>query len=131
MPIFSECAADFIARDIFRSETGWWDRNPTNLHPATPDASGRAILSAIADKGAVLARAQELLDAGEPQLALHVIDLLALAPGDTAEVIDARKLKARLCRILAEEAPSFVSQSLYISSGRILKRGAPHPTGIR
>lgn len=122
---------DFIARDIFRSETGWWDRNPTNLHPATPDASGRAILSAIVDKGAVLARAQELLDAGEPQLALHVIDLLALAPGDAAEVIDARKLKARLCRILAEEAPSFVSQSLYISSGRILKRGAPHPTGIR
>jgi len=122
---------DFIARDIFRSETGWWDRNPTNLHPATPDAAGAAILSALTDRGAVLARANELLAAGEPQLALHVVDLLALAPGEALEVVEARLLKARICRTLAEKAPSFVSQSLYISSGRILKRGAPHPTGIR
>ena len=122
---------DFIARDIFRSETGWWDRNPTNLHPATPEAAGAAILSAITDRGAILKRASELLASGEPQLALHVVDLLALASGDEPEVVEARKLKARICRQLAEEAPSFVSQSLYISSGRILKRGAPHPTGIR
>ena len=88
-------------------------------------------MSALTDRGAVLARANELLSAGEPQLALHVVDLLALAPGETPEVVEARLLKARICRTLAEEAPSFVSQSLYISSGRILKRGAPHPTGIR
>ncbi|MCP4751268.1 MAG: MBL fold metallo-hydrolase, partial [Proteobacteria bacterium] len=28
---------DMIVRDIYRSENGWWDRNPTNLHPAPPD----------------------------------------------------------------------------------------------
>ena len=122
---------DFIARDIFRSETGWWDRNPTHLHPATPDAAGAAILAAITDRDAVIAKATELIEAGEPQLALHVIDLLALAPGDEREVMEARQIKARVCRILADQAPSFVSQSLYISSGRIVKRGAPHPTGIR
>ncbi|MEO2114205.1 MAG: MBL fold metallo-hydrolase, partial [Acidimicrobiales bacterium] len=25
---------DYIARDLFREESGWWDRNPTTLHPA-------------------------------------------------------------------------------------------------
>ncbi len=35
--------ADYIVRDIFRGETGWWDRNPTHLHPAHPDAAGAAI----------------------------------------------------------------------------------------
>ena len=29
----------YIVRDIYRSENGWWDRNPTSLHPAAPDAA--------------------------------------------------------------------------------------------
>src|SRR5690606_31531253 len=24
----------YIVRDIYRSENGWWDRNPTSLHPS-------------------------------------------------------------------------------------------------
>lgn len=122
---------DYIVRDIFRSETGWWDRNPTNLHPAHPDAAGAAVLSAIADKGAVLARARELADQGDHQLALHVVDVLALAPGDDPDVVRARDLKAELCNTLAKDARSFVSQSLYVSSARIVAKGAPKPTGVR
>jgi len=64
-------------------------------------------------------------------LALHVVDILALGPGDSAEVSDARALKGELCVKLAESADSFVSQSLYVSSGRIVSRGAPKPTGVR
>ena len=26
--------ADYIVRDLYREENGWWDRNPTTLHPA-------------------------------------------------------------------------------------------------
>ena len=122
---------EYIVRDIFRKETGWWDRNPTNLHPAHPDAAGAAVLSAISDRGAVLERARQLRDGGEPQLAMHVIDVLALAPGDDPEVVEARQLKSELCKILAVSAESFVSQSLYVSTARIIGKGAPKPTGVR
>lgn len=122
---------DYIVRDIYRAETGWWDRNPTSLHPAHPDEAGAAVLSAITDRNAVLERARELALKGETQLALHVVDVLALAPGDDPDVVAARTLKAELCRTLADGARSFVSQSLYVSSARIVGRGAPKPTGVR
>jgi uncharacterized sulfatase len=122
---------DYIVRDIFRAETGWWDRNPTQLHPAHPDEAGAAVLSAIGDRSAVLERARALAGEGRHQLALHVVDVLALAPGDDAHVVEARGLKAELCRVLGEQARSFVSQSLYVSSARIIEKGAKKPTGVR
>jgi alkyl sulfatase BDS1-like metallo-beta-lactamase superfamily hydrolase len=123
--------ADYIVRDIFRSETGWWDRNPTHLHPAHPDESSEAVLSAITDRKAVLQRAEELAAESKYQLALHVIDIIAKASSDDPDVKQAKKLKAEFCRKLAEQSESFVSQSLYISSANIIEKGAPKPTGIR
>jgi alkyl sulfatase BDS1-like metallo-beta-lactamase superfamily hydrolase len=128
-PIYGD--PDYIVRDIFRAETGWWDRNPTNLHPAHPDEAGAAVLSAISDRKGVLDRVRELADAGKTQLALHVVDVLALAPGDDPDVAAARALKAELCRTLAEDAHSFVSQSLYVSSAKLIDEGSPLPTGLR
>jgi uncharacterized sulfatase len=124
-------SADYIVRDIFRAETGWWARNPTDLHPAHPDDAGSAVLSALTDRGEVLARARTLASQGETQLALHVVDLLALAPGEEPEITEARRLKGELCLKLAEGASSFVSQSLYVSSARIISDGSPKPTGVR
>ncbi|MDE0885788.1 MAG: alkyl sulfatase [Myxococcota bacterium] len=123
--------ADYIVRDIFRAETGWWDRNPTQLHPADPGASGEAVLSALTDRDAILARAESLAEGGETQLALHVVDLLALGSPDDSDVERARRLKGVLCMKLAEEATSFVSQSLYVSSARIISKGTDKPTGVR
>lgn len=122
---------DYLVRDVFRAENGWWDRNPTNLHPAPPDAAAAAVLSAISDRTMVLSRARELAAAGEPQLALHVVDLLARAPGNDPELVEARQLKAQLCRGLAKSATSFVSKSLYGSSADIIENGARKPTGVR
>lgn len=100
---------DYIVRDICRSELGWWtDWNPTNLHPAAPDDASAAIVSAIADPDAVLSRARALRDEGRVDLALHVVDLLALDHAQT----EARVLKAELCDLAADAATSYVSQSL-------------------
>ena len=55
-------APDYIVRDIYREENGWWDRNPTTLHPAPPTDAAAAVLSAIADPQAVLDRANALAD---------------------------------------------------------------------
>lgn len=116
-------APDYIVRDIYREENGWWDRNPTTLHPAPPAAAAAAVVSAIADPQVVLDRARELSDAGETQLALHVVDLLALAEGDEPTLVEARSLKAELSRRRASEVDPFVSKSCYRSSANMIEAG--------
>ncbi|MBT4263461.1 MAG: MBL fold metallo-hydrolase [Deltaproteobacteria bacterium] len=106
---------DMIVRDIYRSENGWWDRNPTNLHPAHPGAAASAVLAAISDRKAVLDKAENLMEAGEVQLALHVIDILALAPDDDDDVKAAKKLKSKLLHLRSKNVPSIVSSNLYLS----------------
>ncbi|MFM0698246.1 alkyl sulfatase dimerization domain-containing protein [Paraburkholderia sediminicola] len=113
-PIYG--APDYIVREIWRMENGWWDRNPTHLHPARPRDAAAAVLSALADPKRVLAEARALQSEGETQLALHVLDLLALAETDTPEVRAARELKAQLCRERATQVPSIVSRQLLLSS---------------
>jgi alkyl sulfatase BDS1-like metallo-beta-lactamase superfamily hydrolase len=108
---------DYIVRDIYRAENGWWeDRNPTSLHPADPAVVAAAIASAITDKQTVLDRAGQLRDCGQIQEAMHVIDLLGLARGNEPHLIRARQLKRELCALLAHRNPSYISQSIYLAA---------------
>lgn len=112
---------EHVLRDVYRTQFGWWeDLNPTSLHPAHPADVARELRAAITDPEAVLTRARALRDAGDLQLALHVIDLLALGEaGDTA-VTEAKQLKAELCRLAALANPSYVTQSLYLNGADLL-----------
>ena len=108
--------AEFIMRDIWRSENGWWNRNPTDLHPARPVDVASAVRRAIGDPQLVLDRARALQAAGEWQLALHVIDLLAADPSNDAFAQEARQIKAQLCEAREKTVTSVVSRHLYLSS---------------
>lgn len=103
----------YIVRDIYRSENGWWDRNPTSLHPADPVTVAQALAQAIVDKAAVLAQARAHAEDGRLQLALHVIDLLALAEDPAPEIAEARRLKAGWLRERAGQVQTYISKSLY------------------
>ncbi|MFW9987422.1 MAG: alkyl sulfatase dimerization domain-containing protein [Candidatus Odinarchaeota archaeon] len=113
---------DMIVRDIYRSENGWWDRNPTNLHPARSDLVARAIFEAIGDHKRVLEKVKQLMDSGEIQLALNVVDLLALANGEESEIWEAKKLKSKLLHLKSKEVPSIVSTNLYLSHADLLDK---------
>ena len=121
----------YIVRDIYRSENGWWNRNPTTLHPEAPEVVGQAIAAAITDKAAVIASAQALADAGRWQLALHVIDLLATASGDAPEIAQARQLKAQWLRERGKQVASYVSRNLYKVSAEWIEQDAQGRLGIR
>ncbi|MET8468553.1 alkyl sulfatase dimerization domain-containing protein [Streptomyces sp. NPDC006422] len=108
---------EYIVRDIVRSETGWWDGNPTTLHPSRPADAAAVRADAVTDKQAVLDHAARLRDTGRVQEALHVVDLLALAPGDAPEIEAARTLKRELCALRAKDATSYVSRSFYRTAG--------------
>ena len=129
LPIYGD--PEYIVRDLFREESGWWDRNPTSLHPSLPSDAASAVLSAITDRDAVIKKAEELRDGGEIQLALHVIDLIALAEGEDAIVIQARALKTELLRLRGKEVTAFVSKSLYESSARLLENGETSWTNLK
>ena len=120
-----------LVRAVWASAVGWWDRNPTWLRSAPEGDVAQAIRSAISDPGAVLARAEALRENGDRQLALHVVDLLALAPGGDEIVLAARALKAALCYELAEVEENFTRQSLYRSAGDIISNPPSVPTGVR
>jgi len=113
---------DMIVRDIYRSENGWWDRNPTSLHPAHPKDAASAVLNAITDRKAVLNTVKQLMDAGNVQLALHVVDILALAPDDDADVKEAKRLKSELLHLRSGDVPSVVSKNLYLSHADALDK---------
>ncbi len=114
---------DYVVRDLAREHFGWWmSRNPTDLHPAHPDRVGAAVLDAV-DPERVLERARALISEGDDRLALHVLDLVALAPGDAPVIEEARRLKAQCCDRLAGECTIFVSRSLYRGSARLLRSG--------
>lgn len=120
---------EYIIRDIWRSENGWWNRNPTDLHPAAPAQAARAVREALPDAARVLQQALALQREGRTQLALHVIDLLALddredAPDDNAAALvrQAKALKAQLCEQRAQQVSSVVSRNLYLSAADDLMR---------
>lgn len=121
----------YIVRDIYRSENGWWDRNPTSLHPEAPEAVGRAVADAITDKRGVIAQARALAQDGRWQLALHVIDLLATATGEAPEIVEARSLKAEWLRERARQVPSYVSRNLYRVGADMIEQGTQARFGIQ
>ena len=107
--------AEYIMRDIWRSENGWWNRNATDLHPAAPAKAAEAVRQALPDPQGVLDHARALQAQGHTQLALHVIDLLAAEPSEDRYVREARHIKAELCRARAQQVSSVVSRNLYLS----------------
>jgi glyoxylase-like metal-dependent hydrolase (beta-lactamase superfamily II) len=118
-------------RQVWHSITGWWSRNPTHLVEIPEEDVASAVRTAISDPQTVLDTARNLQASGSGELALHVVDLLALAPGDEDVVVQARALKVELCRSLAEASDDFSCSSLYTSSADIIENPPGVPTGVR
>jgi alkyl sulfatase BDS1-like metallo-beta-lactamase superfamily hydrolase len=114
---------EYVIRDLYRQENGWWtSRNPTDLHPAHPDRVA-AEVGALVDVSSVIDRAKQLIDEGDHQMAMHVLDLVAMQTGDDPRVQEARNLKADCCDALASKNSIFVSRSMLSGSARLLRQG--------
>src|SRR5216683_1722143 len=68
-PVYDE--PEFIVRNIWRLEGGWYDGTPANLKPATDAEKAREIAELAGGVGSVVARALGKLTAGELALACH------------------------------------------------------------
>lgn len=75
----------FIVRNIWRRYGGWYDGEPDNLLPAPRAVQAREWMALAGGVAPVLDRAQELADAGQLDLACHLVEMAAVAsPGSPA-----------------------------------------------
>ena len=110
-------------RAIFSGYLGWFDGNPSNLFPLSPQEEARRVADLAGGADALLARARALL-AEDPQWAAQLCDhLLALNPADPAAML----LKADALDALARHLLTATGRNYYMTVARQLRRAAPRP----
>jgi alkyl sulfatase BDS1-like metallo-beta-lactamase superfamily hydrolase len=114
----------YIVRAIYRRYGGWYDGNPSHLHPR-PTHEIAAEVAALAGPEKLLQRAESLAEEGQRQLALHLLDFVLDGAGDADLKKRAMTLKSAWLKQLAAEQTSFISRSiLSISAERIEEEAA-------
>ncbi|WP_081195021.1 alkyl sulfatase dimerization domain-containing protein [Halomonas sp. BC1] len=87
------------ARMIYQGQLGWFDSNPSNLHPTPPDERAQRLTALIGGRDALADAIAEAEAAGDAQWVLELTDiLLREAPAHTA----GREARIRALRTLAE-----------------------------
>ncbi len=97
----------YTVHAILREYAGWYDYNPSHLHPSRTGEVAAEVVALAGGRQALLDRAREL--AGEnPQLALHLVDF-AIEGAEGESHAAALELKAELLKARAQEMESFIS----------------------
>jgi alkyl sulfatase BDS1-like metallo-beta-lactamase superfamily hydrolase len=94
---------EFIVRNIWRLEGGWYDGTPSNLKPASEAARAGEIAALAGGVAPLVARAIEKLAAGEIVLACHLADWAVGAAPDDKSAHEAR-MKVYAARAEHEES---------------------------
>lgn len=82
---------EWTVRAVYTAYLGWFDGNPTHLHPLPPEKHAAKMTALIGGRQAVLRAAAQAFEAKEYQWCLELCDLL-LAGSDADK--EARRLKA-------------------------------------
>jgi len=106
---------EFIIRNIWRLEGGWYDGVASNLKPAAAVERALEITALAGGADKVIARALEKLKAGELALAAHLADWAADAAPDDHAVHEAR-MKIYHARAMAEA--STMAHGIFAAAAR-------------
>ncbi|MEM7368360.1 MAG: alkyl sulfatase dimerization domain-containing protein [Bacteroidota bacterium] len=75
----------WVVRGIYEGYAGWFDGNPSNMYPTQPSDIYPDLLEMAGGMEAIVDRAEHLLEAGETQQALRMLDIgLDVFPEDKA-----------------------------------------------
>ena len=121
---------EFIVRNIWRLEGGWYDGLPSNLKPARESERAREIAALAGGVANVIARANEKLAAGDIALACHLADwAVAAAPDDKS----AHEARLRIYAARAEHEESTMAHGIFRSAvvESALKAGIEAPEDKR
>ena len=104
-------------REIYSAYLGWFDGNPTNLHPLAPKQHSRKMLDLMGGRTKVCEAARTALQEHEYQWCLELCDLLITDEADR----EALQLKAAALEKIAEYETSANGRHYYIACAKELK----------
>jgi len=102
---------EFFVYNAYRWYHGYFDHNPAHLIPRPEREVAAALMAVIGDSAKVLAKARELLEAGQAQLGLQVLDVLVQSNPDNR---DALELHIELLEKLASEDTCLMSKNTWV-----------------
>lgn len=119
-PIYDE--PEFIVRNVWRLNGGWFDGDPASLKPAPATDVARELAHLAGGAPRLAERALELLEAGDHRLAAHLVELAWRAAPEESSVREARR------RVYEERAiaePSTMAKGIYNAAAREAANPAP------
>lgn len=110
---------EWTVREIYAAYVGWFDGNPTNLHPLAPKVRAEKMLELMGGRRKLLAAAQGALLAGEYQWCMELCDLLLSEDAGNLQALEA---KAEALQKIAEYETSANGRHYYISCAKELQK---------
>lgn len=108
---------EWSVREIYAAYLGWFDGNPTNLHPLQPKQKANKTIELMGGKEKVLLAAQTALEEKEYQWCLELCDLLILTGMDE----NILQMKASALERIADYETSANGRHYYIACAKELK----------
>ena len=112
--------AEWTVRAIYNAYLGWFDGNPTHLHPLPPRQRAARTAALMGGAQAVLAAARQALGEGEYQWCLELCDLAADSCPDGGEAQAAVRLKAEALQKIALQETSANGRHYYLACAKEL-----------
>ena len=109
---------EWTVREIYSAYLGWFDGNPTNLHPLAPKAHSEKMLDLIGGKTKTFEAAKKALKEKEYQWCLELCDLLLAAEPDSKVL----QLKAAALEKTEEYETSANGRHYYMECAKELLR---------
>jgi alkyl sulfatase BDS1-like metallo-beta-lactamase superfamily hydrolase len=112
----------YTVQAIIREYAGWFDYNPSHLHPCRTSEIAAEVISLAGGGAALLARARALREENA-QMALHLVDFVLDGAEDEFQA-DAQALKAKLLEARAREMESFIAYNILNVGAQMIREGA-------
>ena len=91
-------SVEWTVRSIFNAYAGWFDGNPTALHPLTASQNASHTIRMMGGVNAVLQEIQSTIATGEYQWGMQLCDLILQLPAAShEELAQAKQYKAQCC----------------------------------
>lgn len=110
---------EWAVRAIYTAYLGWFDGNPTHLHPLTPERHSQKMIALIGGAQTALEAAKTALDQEEYQWCLELCDLLLADENVTNQ--EALQLKASALEKIAQYETSANGRHYYMACAHELK----------
>ena len=114
------------AKAVYQKYLGWYDANPVNLNPLSPEDTAKKWVEYLGDTAAVLEKARQDFEKGEYQWVAQVTKELVFANPSNQE---ARNLCADALEQLGYQAESGTWRNAYLSGALELREGNLAETG--